>query len=125
MFKIKALVSGVFSSLIIFVLLLSAISLISLKTGVMSDGVYFWFSSTALCVAMFSGGFVSGKVAGERVAVYGLAAALLNSALFSIFLFLVFKSDFSVFLTRAALIAAASVAGAVVPALFKKESKYV
>ncbi len=125
MLKIKPVILGVVVSLSVFILMLSLIALVSLKTGVMSDELYFWFTSVLVCLAAFSGGFVSGKVAGERVALYGIAVSLLNSLILLIGLFCVFEFDLSVFMIKAALIITASVAGSVVPMLFGRESRYM
>ncbi|MBE6730598.1 MAG: TIGR04086 family membrane protein [Ruminococcaceae bacterium] len=125
MLKIKPLILGSLVTVGTFLLIISLFSLISLKIGVMADEMYFWFSSISLCLASLSGGAVSGKAAGERVLIYGLAVSFVVTLLSAFFSFLVFKSDFSVFTARAALVITASVIGSVISTVLGGKSRYV
>ena len=125
MLKIKPVLIGAIVTLVIFLLLNSLFSLVSIGIGIFEDGVYFIASLVILSMSVFIGSLVSARVVGEKAMLYGLINFIISLSLFIVFGVSVFKLNFESLLMRSLLMLVSSVIGAVCSVVKGAKSQYL
>lgn len=77
MLKIKPIIFGLASSIIIFLLLICAVSFATLNLGVIHENILLGIAQGAMVFAVLAGSFISSSSAGGRGLVYGGIISLL------------------------------------------------
>ena len=84
MLKIKPIIIGIITALLVFSLLLISECLITDKLANLNDNLLLSFSYVFLLLAVFTGGFVSALIAKGRGLIYGFAVAAVIAVIITV-----------------------------------------
>ena len=123
MLRIKPIIIGIITALIVFSLLLVSECLITDKLENLNENLLLNCSYVFLLLAVFTGGFVSALMAKGRGLIYGLVVALIIAALMTVAAFLSGGASPALFRALGSLPAGA--AGGAIGILVSNKNEYI